>query len=102
MEENTKTEQHLSEELLQQITGGSGEGTKSARDYQLIAKGERNLGRIAQETGFLTQAAQHYRASFEAAVIAKNPSRGVGWTNVRQETPQHTTASPLPPRPPKR
>src|SRR6476660_7523607 len=62
MEENTKTELHLSEEQLQAITGGCGDCVKDEKkiaDFDREARGHLGLHQIALETGFPDQAAMH-------------------------------------------
>jgi hypothetical protein len=69
MDEQTKTEQDLSEEQLQQITGGSGNqgNMEKAMKYQTISRSHLALYKIATEAGFPTYAAQHLNVSLDAA-----------------------------------
>ena len=69
MDEQTKTEQDLSEEQLQQITGGNGNqgNMEKAMKYQTISRGHLALYNIATEAGFPTYAAQHLNISLDAA-----------------------------------
>jgi hypothetical protein len=92
MDEHAKTEQGLSEELLQQITGGCGRCSFDKSQITLFTERANlhlQLSQIAQDMN-LHDMAREYSAN--AHTYSANAQQAQNKLNARQETPTHKPA----------
>ena len=74
MEKDTKTKQHLSEEQLQDVTGGCGQceaDLAGAAGHQEMASGYHTLSKTATDLGMIPEAREHLHLAMQHSEEAR-------------------------------